>query len=221
MIPKKLHFVWIGDEDKIPQYARFSMKKFQEINPDFQTAFHILTRDQIIRKIQSNDQKTIRIAKLALKTMKDKCQSVYDKLEDTAKSFSFWDMFTSIYCWMSNYLRFDILNDEGGIYCDLDCYPLRPFDDDLLRNASFQMKNGFSDWSDCFFIGCERGKLFSKDSKILENPMSLYAGNITRQQFNEIVTKFRKCNLDKCDVGRFSAGKDSYVAHMYSGDKFR
>lgn len=221
MIPKKLHFVWVGDEDKIPQYARFSMKKFQELNPDFQTAFHILTRDQIIQKIQSKDQKTIRIAKLALKKMKDKCQSVYNELEDTSKPFSFWDMFTSIYCWFSDYLRFDILNNEGGIYCDLDCYPLKPFDDNLLKNASFQMKNGFGEMGDCFFIGCEKGKLFCKDSKILENPMSLYAGKIARQQFYEIVAKFRKCSLDRCDVDKFSAGTDSYVAHMYSGEKYR
>ena len=37
MIPKILHFIWISiNGTKMPEYGRFAISKFREMNPDFE-----------------------------------------------------------------------------------------------------------------------------------------------------------------------------------------
>ena len=48
MIPKILHFVWIGDESKIPPYGIFAMDAFRRLNPGFEVRFHKNSFEQML-----------------------------------------------------------------------------------------------------------------------------------------------------------------------------
>lgn len=66
-------------------------------------------------------------------------------------------------------VRYWLLHEYGGVYCDIDCRPLRPLDDLLATvpetaSAFFPMHLNI-DWiSDNFFIGGEAGEAFWLDS---------------------------------------------------------
>jgi len=54
---------------------------------------------------------------------------------------------------IADYLRFNLLTKYGGIYCDLDCYPLKPFDDDILSEPFCVECNYKENGPDLFCIG--------------------------------------------------------------------
>ena len=45
----------------------------------------------------------------------------------------FWNVRMNIPTYISDSLRFKLIEKYGGIYLDLDCFPLKPSDSNLLK----------------------------------------------------------------------------------------
>lgn len=58
---------------------------------------------------------------------------------------------------LSDALRFYLLNKYGGIYLDLDTFPVNPFDSHLLSYENGFVVNYKPDRYDIFFIGMQAG----------------------------------------------------------------
>jgi len=58
----------------------------------------------------------------------------------------------------SDLVRYWLLQQHGGIYVDVDCRPVKPFDDDLLEHDAFCARYGDYNGNHCsadnFFMGC-------------------------------------------------------------------
>ena len=140
MIPKILHFIWVGNKDVFPKYANFIVGEFKSKNPDFDVRLHNFTVDEIIYKAsKSKDKMFLDILNNAvnerIRKLKDFLQKTKDGIFDNSNICV--NMGTEI----SNQLRYYYLNTYGGIYCDLDCYPIKPFDSKLLALEKFFMSS--------------------------------------------------------------------------------
>lgn len=58
---------------------------------------------------------------------------------------------------ISDAFRFYLLNKYGGIYLDMDTFPVKPFDDKLLSYENGFTINYKPNISDIFFIGMNKG----------------------------------------------------------------
>lgn len=126
MIPKQLFFIWFGDE--IPKFVNFSINSFREMNPDFKVDLIYYT----INDIMNCQDSVINYCKnLIFKTKRGfKCK-YYDYINIRLKSqFNFIQI-------LSDIIRFELLYYYGGIYLDCDTFPVKPFDNDLLKNTNF------------------------------------------------------------------------------------
>ena len=146
MIPKILHFIWLGD--RIPSYAEFCMNSFHEVNPDFKINFIHDT----IKNPQNEDVKDI------LKLIKDE-STFYYKMFNRPWAKRHLQSYNGIMSNVADCLRCYILNKYGGIYLDLDTFPVNPFDNKLLNHKNFIVKHREKTF-DIFFIGSEIGKTF-------------------------------------------------------------
>ena len=92
MIPKKIHYIWLGGKDE-PEILKKCKRSWKKYCPDY----------EIIRWDETN---------LDL----DKFQFAKSAYEDKKYAFA------------SDVFRFDILNNEGGIYLDVDVELIGPLD---------------------------------------------------------------------------------------------
>lgn len=126
MIPKIIHYIWLGRAEK-PKIFYKCLESWKKFCPDY----------QIIEWNESNLNIGI-------------CQFCKDAYNDKKYAFA------------SDVLRFDILNNYGGIYLDIDVELIRPLDNLL----SYQCFMGFETESVVapgLILGAENNHKFLKD----------------------------------------------------------
>ena len=114
MIPKKIHYVWIGGKE-LPEMAQKCLESWQKQMPDF----------EICRWDETNSP----------------MGTPYIQYMYTAKKWAF----------VSDYIRFWVLTNEGGLYFDTDSLVLKPFGEELLDAPEF---DAFLGWMQDGHIGC-------------------------------------------------------------------
>lgn len=62
-------------------------------------------------------------------------------------------------CNLADAFRVYLVDKYGGIYLDLDTFPVKPFDDFIMSKKNFSTKY-LPNQYDNFFFGCEKGKVF-------------------------------------------------------------
>lgn len=102
MIPKKLHFIWIGDDSKMPVKC---IDTWMTKNPDY--GINIWDNNSLKNNVWRNW---------------DKISDMLDKKD---------------YAGASDVMRYQILENEGGIYVDADSYCIKPLEDWLLDCEAF------------------------------------------------------------------------------------
>lgn len=224
MIPKILHFVWIGIEANILPYASYVVDKFKKLNPSFDVKLHKMSKDHILSRLNCYDQ---RYQKLVVKSI----DSFVSRLEDAKqfildnKNLGQWQLFTNIYTLISNQLREELLFEQGGIYCDLDCYPVRPFDQELLSLDSFAMNSEIEKTTpDMFFMGCHSGRHIYDDGvkKVLLNPISSEKNTIINQLRLDGCKLLEDCKFDELDKFiMHNSLNDQYILHFFAGSKYK
>lgn len=97
-LPKKIHQIWIG-YDEMPKHCVEFSKKMEIIHPDWE--YKLWTHDEIFNDLYKDD--------VFLQS--------YLKDPDLYK-----------WAFIADRVRLLLLRDFGGIYCDVDAKPIRPFD---------------------------------------------------------------------------------------------
>jgi len=140
MIPKQIFFLWFGDNPP-PKYAENVIKTFKEANPDFNIDL-IRKSNKEIESPNINDDLLVRSVALA------------KECKETIKRLPFIIIVTNMY-------RKLIVNKYGGIYLDIDTFPIKPFDEYLLykefQATSYILSNKTKIVLDIFFIGGHKG----------------------------------------------------------------
>ena len=97
-IPKKIHQIWIGHKE-IPEYCAEFGKEMEAMHPDWE--YKLWRHEDIFDDLYKDDE----------------------YLQNYAKD-------PDLYKWafIADRIRLLLLRDFGGIYCDLDAKPIRPFD---------------------------------------------------------------------------------------------
>lgn len=217
-IPKNLVFIWIGEH--IPEYTKFSIQKFKQVNPDFNVYVkHVVDWE----------------------TTKDKhVQYVKDRIGYRNGFFGkYWNCQSSerlrggnnvdLNVVRSDMLRFSVLNDIGGIYLDGDTFPNKPFDDSLLKKNFFVGYETLEHdkWEDIFFLGMKPNTISDDDYisdeygnfgiyQIFKSPYFNYNKIDTfnvymHPQAKQLKEQFFSTTLNY-RMGQF--GTDSYIVHF-------
>lgn len=139
-------FVWLGSE--LPEYGKFCIQSFKKINPDFEV---MLVNEPDMSNIQNEDLKD------CIRLVESEEYNIYKHMVCRPWAISNL-MNTSVgrITALSDAFRLYLLNKHGGIYIDIDAFPVKPFDDQLLSYAGFTINN-IKWYYDYFFMG------FSKD----------------------------------------------------------
>ncbi len=106
---KVILFIWFGDEK--PPYIQWTLENFRRMNPGWEIRYIEYSTQQILDYKNSNDEALFNVM---------------------SKNKMFGHL-----CYMSNEYRYEYLNlkkDEFIIYCDLDCFPIAPFDNFIMPN---------------------------------------------------------------------------------------
>lgn len=170
MINKNIFHLWIGD-NPVMDYAYFSHDTYKKINPDFNCIFYIINSEHV------NDIKNTKNQKL---DVIDEC--IYDAICQHKNLLK--DLMNTSYFHTCKYytrilrtiniedidptkpiifneiMRLEILEHIGGIYVDCDTFPIKPFDDKLLKSKNFQCtsyRTAPGIFRDSFFSGMEKG----------------------------------------------------------------
>ena len=198
MIEKTLHFIWIGNN--IPSYANANISKFAEINPDFRINFVVLNRD-----IVATHELT-----------KDLVQQIngYDGEYRYAIDY-YSSLKRSKQQILANVLRYKLLNEYGGIYLDCDCYPIKPFDDELLNMDAFVVNRHYTNnfiRRDCYFIGksYQFNKIFFYDD-IVDSQYQLLQTDSAPNDIQHIKNKFY---YEHGQLNRMQLNKKYYIYHF-------
>ena len=121
MIPRKLHYVWVGGKP-LPALAERCLESWKKQLPDF----------EIKRWDESNAPMDHPYVK-----------AMYEK---------------KMWAFVSDYIRFWVLENEGGVYLDTDTVVLKGFDDGLLSRTFFgRTADGYVG---CGVIGAAAGDSF-------------------------------------------------------------
>lgn len=160
-IPKKLFMLWLGDH--VPEYAGFSARAFQQVNPDFQLFFIHYTIQQL-RDIQNGQLEDNALKRALDRTIM--CDDPYAKWQR-----DFYGYQPSFLQLLADIARVEILNQHGGIYVDCDAFPIVPFDDTLLSHDFFCVKRRSGAGMGCFLDNFFLGK--SSDSQRIEDPYNV------------------------------------------------
>ena len=105
---KVILFLWFGDEK--PPYIHWTLENFRKMNPGWEIRYIEYTTSQILDYKNSNDEALFNVM-------------------SKNKTFGYIGN-------VSNKYRYEYLNlkkDEFIIYCDLDCFPIAPFDNFIIK----------------------------------------------------------------------------------------
>lgn len=152
-IPKNVFQLWFGSANNC--FHNFSNTTFKAVNPDYNV--HNIVIDD---PFKSND--------IDVQNCLDRCldpKSYYAQFCSTAH----WKKLTSggygtediELCkkiGFSDVFRFYLMNKYGGIYLDSDTFPVRKFDDNLLKQSfTVSIRKGNYLFRDSFFTGAKIG----------------------------------------------------------------
>lgn len=217
MIPKRLIFIWLGPE--FPDYGTFCINNFKAVNPDFEIM------NVHIPNVETSQNKDL----LELKEVLNSGQkTVYSYMFD--RKFAQNHMQTDIgkITSLSDALRLYLLNKYGGIYLDLDTFPVKPFDEKILSYSDGFVVNHDRQYCDFFFMGFQKGfidnglltlypksakKLFSKNIhrvKLEEQFRTIFKSRLLKQEqkFYNLTAKFGETAYDPDYV------KEYYIDHF-------
>lgn len=164
MIPKKIFFVWLGNNK--PNYVNYTISKFKELNPTFNIELieYNISELEYIGDIEKGKMtKTIKyshdwLLNLAIHYTKEKYK------EPKLKINYFIKILIEIYGWF-------LVNYFGGLYISCNCFPIKPFDDEFLSTKKIQcttINNCFIKL-DKFMFGCMKDH--SESETTLLNPI--------------------------------------------------
>lgn len=213
MIPKIIHFIWIGNY--IPAYVNYSINMFQHVNPNFTIHFVTKTIKELELLIDSHNILSIDddlLYKCAIGILNNNIS--YINIINHCKKINlrFIQILTDIY-------RIELLNYYGGIYLDCDTFPIIPFDNKLLENIGFTVVRHFYNnyiINDNYFMGCQKNgmpyNIFDNTpniKKILQTPKNWW------KNINFLKNKrlFFKCELL---YGEYSFSNNFYIDHYNS-----
>ena len=131
MIPKILHFIWLGPNK--PNYVNFAIDTFKKVNHDFEINF--------IEEIDIENPKNS-----IVKQTIDYMLSTKYKIPENKRFIG----------QLSIELRYILIYKYGGIYLDCDTFPIKPFDDKLLNCKKFQITRSYDAGyinEEVFFLG--------------------------------------------------------------------
>lgn len=124
MIPRKIHFIWYdingGEKAKLPSSYQRCIMSAKVFNPDYEIIIHtnkLLEWDQLRSEDFTN--------RMIDETLVEEAYKI-GILE--TKRMIHWNV-----SHLSDWLRFNILYEEGGIYLDTDVVTIKSYDS-LLRN---------------------------------------------------------------------------------------
>ena len=150
-IPKQLFFIWLGDNK--PNYVDFSIDSFKRKNPDFKINFINYTINDIenINKIHKSVY-DIDVSN-CIEYILDKKNNIYSYYKN-----QFYNKHRMFCQTLANILRYELINNYGGIYLDCDTFCLRSFDDYILSKKSFccytfVTYDNEHRHRDCYFLG--------------------------------------------------------------------
>lgn len=217
MIPKQLFFIWIGND--IPNFVNYSISNFKKVNPDFQV-------DLIYDNIE--DPQTDHIKQL-LYIYENDCRcgnQVYldiFKKEITTFTGSFYENRINKIVTICNILRVYLIYKYGGMYLDCDTFPVKPFDDELLKEP-------FQSYHDNFWFGGNAGDIIINNDSSFQNRSigkyikTFYEENIL-QDINyrsyrqyEMTQRFIDCDINYGEkvLDNYN-GWDYYIDHYIQG----
>lgn len=146
MIPKNLIFIWLGSE--IPLYGKTCINAFKKMNPEFNI---ILVHEPDLDNIKNQDVID------CFNEIKSDKPSIYKYMVERTYAKEHLSSSLSQKCTaLSDALRFYLLNKYGGIYLDIDTFPVKPFDERLLSFSTGFMPKIYSSktlYVDIFFMG--------------------------------------------------------------------
>lgn len=133
---------------------------------------------------------------------------------------------------ISDALRFYLLNKYGGIYLDLDTFPVKSFDDKLLSHKNGFTVNHAKKHCDYFFMGfnsgcVDCGKLLGYKQEYAKG--QVFSNEVHRVKYpEELVSKFKIIKLhivEKFQQGTLQFGEslmhkswpDYYIDHFRKG----
>ena len=197
---KEILLVWFGDNE--PAYAQWNVENFKRMNPGWEVTYVKCTKDQI-HEIVKHD-----------KTMQDTVQ-MYEQMYDEHTSTSSTDKGMSRLA--KYYKRCYVVNAQNPVvYCDLDCFPIAPFDDFFSLDSFTASKlkiYGSQCWSH------NRPKRIGKNAHIYRDNVQFHTGDDdwclsnmlkTRCQFMQICTSIDLTKPLACYNGWiFNAEQDS------------
>lgn len=214
MIPKNLHFIWIGPQVK---YVDFCIQNFKRKNPDFNVIFvHYLP----IQLEELYFQKKI-------KTDIDKiCYDLIDGILHKTKykklierQINFFKLFGTIpflqlFC---DILRLELLNIFGGIYLDCDTYPIKPFDEKILNMKNFCVYDKIGNFHEVnnYFIGSDCQQFIDNyfvDTSILDQTNNFM---IKKQFYKPLEFQIRRIKFFNCKLTDkdFVTENSNYIEH--------
>ena len=115
---KVILFLWFGDEK--PPYIQWTLENFRKMNPGWEIRYIEYSNEQILNYKEQKDP----ILSKSMDGLIDVYNHELTSLSDTYRL---------------NYLNEH--KDELVVYCDLDCFPIAPFD-----NFIFKQSSSIPDW---------------------------------------------------------------------------
>jgi len=216
MIPKQLHFIWVGQV--LPNWAAYAYDAYVKMNPTFNfnfiqiKEFHGgLLDSSVTYDYHTNDECLVNVPQVItnlLKNLKNEDSFIYWKYKQNTQSLKI----TNLNVMLSDLLRFQILNMYGGIYVDCDTFPIKPFDDKLLNRKQFfalSYYGGIKLVRDNFFLGSEEDKWIDfryRNFRDMTYPISYKI----RESSNFM--KFFNCELT---LDEPSYTKHGYIDHFF------
>lgn len=222
MIPKRLIFIWLGSE--IPDYGKFCIENFKKVNSDFEI---MLVYEPDMENIQNYDLKD------CLSFVQSENYNFYKHMVVRPWAKKHLTSKVGHITAISDAFRFYLLNKYGGIYLDLDTFPVKPFDDKLLSYENGFAVNHVKKRCDYFFLGfnsgcvdCGRllgykqeyakGQVFSNEVHRVKYPEEL----VSKLKSNKlhIMEKFQKGTLQFGESLICKSWPEYYIDHFRIGN---
>lgn len=184
-IPKILHFIWI--ESVLPKKYLKNINSFAEMNPDYKTIIWI--DKEIPQEFELHPKIEIKkIEELDLPLLHKMCK-----------------LSTRI-----DYIRYEIIHIFGGIYSDIDSYPLNPFDE--VVEKSF-VSYGDTNTQNSFFGFPPKSSFIS----YLLSTISHYANMNESERGDIFHGKFTGGNLFGACIGTFQDDNIRCISEFFTG----
>ena len=193
----------------MPRYAWHVMNTYKAVNPDFAVDF--VHEEDARRPVHPDVAECLRLVRDG--------SSKYHRIFDVPIFKGMFRNETVFNTALSDAVRFYLLDKYGGIYLDLDTWPVAPFDDWLLSQRYFHanVRNGDKTYPDVYFMGAD-GKTETTrgiyHESLLVKPTLL---PVDDQAVNAKTRERLSRRLQLCDIkyGDFYCNADrTYVNHL-------